>query len=139
MKKLTLFCLAALLLLTACGQQSAARAERSKPRVSVTSMTVTLRRVPAANADIAADGTLRIDDVVVPLQPAQQAQLQSLYGQLQILRQNAITEAGPDPKMTAVPLQATPQIDALKAEVLGSIDSLKPYEISFTRLRGERH
>lgn len=139
MKYIALLCLATLLMLTACSQQTSSRAERSKPRVSVTADNVQLRRAPAPNADIGADGMLKIDDIKVPLPADRQAQLQSLFGQLQILRQNALTDAAPDPKMAPVPLQSTPQIDALKTELLGTVPSLAPYQDSFTLLQAERH
>lgn len=140
MKKIALLCLvASLCLLTACGKQAAARAERSKPRVSVTADNVQLRRAPAPNADIGADGGLKIDDIKVPVAAEQQAQLQSLYVQLQILRQNALTDAAPDPKMAPLPLQSTAQIDALRQQLLEGLPPLKPYQDSFTLLQAERH
>lgn len=139
MKRLSL---AALLMLTAllaaCGQQSASRAERSKPRVSVTSENVQLRRVPAPNADITPEGKLRIDDIEIPLDDTKRAQLQQLFGHLQMLRQAALAEAAPDPDMKPLPLQSNPQVDALRDAVLGQIAPLQAYRDSFTRLQAER-
>ena len=139
MKKLPVVALLLLAaLLAACGQQSAARAERSKPRVSVTSENVQLRRVPAPNADITPEGRLRIDDIEIPLDDARRAQLQQLFGQLQMQRQAALADAPADPDMKPLPLQSTPQIDALRDRLLDEIAPLQPYRESFGRLQAER-
>ncbi len=140
MKKLFIFLGLALLLctLTACGKQSAARAERSKPRVSITSDSVTLRRVPAANAMIEPDGTLKIDDVALPQPDEKRAQLQLLFGHLQMLRQQAVAEAKPDPDHAAIPVATTPEIEQLKTELLQEIPPLQAYADSFGNLRAER-
>lgn len=124
-------------LLAACGQQASSRAERSKPRVSVTSQNVQLRRVPAPNADITPEGRLRIDDIEIPLDDAKRAELQQLFGHLQMQRQAALAQAPADPEMKPLPLQSTPQIDALRDSLMGQIPPLQPYRESFTRLQAE--
>ncbi|WP_140720344.1 hypothetical protein [Pseudomonas sp. Hp2] len=141
MKKLLLLCLAALLLpaLVACGRSSSDRAERSKPRVSISSGAVLLRRAPAANAQISPDGTLRIDDIVLPQQAPNRAKLQLLFGHLQMLRQQALAEAKPDPDYRAIPVRSTPEIDQLSGELLQAIPPLQPYRESFGNLQAERH
>ncbi len=139
MKKFLLLGLALLSCgLAACGPQSAARAERSKPRVSITSDAVTLRRVPAADAAIGPDGTLKIDDVVLPQPDAQRIQLQLLFGHLQMLRQQAVADAPPDPANAALSVAATPEIEQLKTAVLKDIPPLQPYAESFGNLKAER-
>lgn len=141
MKKLLLLCLAGLLLCTlaACGKSSSERAERSRPRVSISSDAVLLRRAPAANAQIGPDGTLRIDDIALPQQAPTRAKLQLLFGHLQMLRQQALAEARPDPDYRSIPVQSTPEIDQLSGELLQAIPPLQPYRESFGNLHAERH
>ncbi len=140
MKKIVLFCLAIPLLcaLAACGKQSAARAERSKPQVSITSQSVTLRRVPAANAEITPDGSFKVDDIVLNQPDEIRAKLQLLFGHLQMLRQQAVADAPPDPDNAALPVQSTPEIDALRDELLQAVAPMQPYRESFRTLRAER-
>lgn len=130
------------LLLAACGARDGAatssRAERGKPRVAVDSMTVMLRRAPAANASIGPDGSLRIDDIELPLPQAQRSQLQQLFMQLQMQRQRTLETAPPDPNMRSVGFATTPEIDALQGAVLRDIPSLQPYRESFGNLQAER-
>lgn len=130
------------LLLAACGARDGAaassRAERGKPRVSVDSMSVMLRRAPAANASIGPDGSLRIDDIELPLPQAQRTQLQQLFMQLQMQRQRTLETAAPDPNMRSVGFATTPEISALQSAVLHDIPSLQPYQESFGNLQAER-
>ncbi|UYB54045.1 hypothetical protein OCJ37_08985 [Xanthomonas sp. AM6] len=130
------------LLLAACGTRDGAatssRAERGKPRVAVDSMTVMLRRAPAANASIGPDGSLRIDDIELPLPQAQRTQLQQLFMQLQMQRQRTLETAPPDPNMRSVGFATTPEISALQDAVLRDIPSLHPYRESFGNLQAER-
>lgn len=129
------------LLLAACGARdgaSSSRAERGKPRVSVDSMTVMLRRAPAANASIGPDGSLRIDDIELPLPQAQRTQLQQLFMHLQMQRQRTLETAPPDPNMRSVGFATTPEISALQSAVLHDIPSLQPYQESFGNLQAER-
>lgn len=130
------------LLLAACGARDGAatssRAERGKPRVSVDSMTVMLRRAPAANASIGPDGSLRIDDIELPLPQAQRTQLQQLFMHLQMQRQRTLETAAPDPNMRSVGFATTPEISALQSAVLHDIPSLQPYQESFGNLQAER-
>ncbi|HYP69594.1 MAG TPA: hypothetical protein VEP93_01860 [Variovorax sp.] len=121
-----------------CGKQSASRAERSKPRVSVTTQVVQIRRAPAPNADITPEGNLRIDDIVVPLAPEQRARLQQLFGHLQMLRQEALAAAPADPENRGVPLQSNAQVDQLRDELMRDVPNLQPYRESFNTLTGER-
>lgn len=141
MKKLPLLCLSGLLLclLTACGKTSPEHAERAKPRISISSEAVLLRRAPAANAQITADGVLRIDDIVLPQQEPNRAKLQLLFGHLQMLRQQALTEAKPDPEYRAITVKSTSDIDQLSNELLQTIPPLQPYRESFGNLQAERH
>ncbi|MDG2526409.1 hypothetical protein P6166_13710 [Stenotrophomonas sp. HITSZ_GD] len=140
MKKIFLVMLSLVLCagLAACEKQSAARAERSKPRVSVTTQVVQIRRAPAPNADITPEGHLRIDDIEVPLPEDQRLQLQQLFGQLQMVRQEALATAPADPDNRGVKLQSNPQIDALRDQLLAEIAPLKPYRESFSNISGER-
>ncbi|MBN6148752.1 hypothetical protein JR065_00230 [Xanthomonas sp. AmX2] len=146
MKKLLLLLslLSLCLALSACGPREGAaadpssRAERGKPRVAVGSMTVMLRRAPAANASIGPDGSLKIDDIELPLPAAQRTQLQNLFMHLQMQRQRVLETAAPDPNMRSVRMATTPEISALQAEVLRDIAPLKPYEESFGNLQAER-
>ncbi|MBD7920556.1 hypothetical protein [Xanthomonas bonasiae] len=130
------------LLLAACGARdgaaSSSRAERGKPRVSVDSMTVMLRRAPAANASIGPDGSLRIDDIELPLPQAQRTQLQQLFMHLQMQRQRTLETAAPDPNMRSVGFATTPEISALQSALLRDIPSLQPYQESFGNLQAER-
>ncbi len=91
-KIIALLLILTMLALSACNQSqsTSSRAERSKPRLEVTSQVVMLRRAPAANALIMPDGTLKIDDVDLPQSPATRVKLQKLFGQLQMLRQHAL-------------------------------------------------
>jgi hypothetical protein len=124
--------------LTACQKQAAARAERSKPRVEITSMNVLLRRAPAANAQISPDGTLKVDDIELPQPPERRAKLQLLFGHLQMLRQQALADAAPDPNNAGIVVQPTAQIQTLEAELLQEIPSLLPYRESFGSIKAER-
>jgi hypothetical protein len=130
------------LLLAACGGRdgagSSSRAERSKPRVAVDSMTVMLRRAPAANATIGPDGSLRIDDIELPLPQAQRTQLQQLFMQLQMQRQRTLETAPPDPNMRSVEFSSTPEIRTLQEALLRDIPSLQAYRESFGKLQAER-
>lgn len=101
-------------------------------------MAVTLRRAPAANAEIGPDGTLKIDDIKLPQAADKSAKLQLLFGHLQMLRQQALAEAAPDPNNAGVVVQPTEQIQALEAELLQEIPSLQPYRESFGNLKAER-
>lgn len=140
MNKFVMLCMALLLCtLAACGDQSSRRAERGKPRVAVTTQSVMIRRPPAANAEITPDGTLKIDDIALPQKEATRAKLQLLFGHLQMLRQQAVNEAGPDPEYKSIKLTATPQIQTLSGELLDEIPSLQPYRESFSNLQAERH
>ncbi|KRG43940.1 hypothetical protein ARC20_09005 [Stenotrophomonas panacihumi] len=140
MKKLFLAALAVLMCasLVACEKQSAARAERSKPRVSVTTQSVQIRRAPAPNADITPEGRLRIDDIEVPLPDDQRMLLQQLFGQLQMVRQETLASAPADPNNRGVKLQSNAQIDALRDQAFAEIATLKPYRDSFGNISGER-
>ena len=140
MKKLFLVAMALVLCTTlvACGKQSAARAERSKPRVSVTTQAVQIRRAPAPNAEITPEGRLRVDDIEVPLTDDKRARLQLLFGNLQMLRQEALATAPADPNNRGVPLQSNAQVDALRDELLIEVPTLAPYRESFNSIIGER-
>ncbi|AIC10023.1 hypothetical protein LZ757_05455 [Xylella fastidiosa subsp. morus] len=142
-KIIALLLILTMLALSACNQSqsTSSRAERSKPRLEVTSQVVMLRRAPAANALIMPDGTLKIDDVDLPQSPATRVKLQKLFGQLQMLRQHALgimsshTPPDTNTKPNALTLQTTPEIDALKTELLHDIPALQPYQESFSNLK----
>lgn len=140
MKKLFLVAIALALCATlaACEKQSAARAERSKPRVSVTTQAVQIRRAPAPNVEITPEGRLRMDDIEVPLPDARRERLQLLFGHLQMLRQEALATAPADPNNRGVPLQSNAQVDALRDELLRDVPTLAPYRESFNRITAER-
>ncbi|MEB1548323.1 hypothetical protein [Xanthomonas campestris] len=140
MNKFVMLCMALLLCtLAACGDQSSRRAERGKPRVAVTTQSVMIRRPPAANAEITPDGTLKIDDIALPQAEPTRLKLQLLFGHLQMLRQQAIADAGPDPEYKSIKLTATPEIQRLSGELLKDIPPLQPYRESFGNVQAERH
>ncbi|WP_022973775.1 hypothetical protein [Xanthomonas maliensis] len=140
MNKLLMLCMALVLCtLAACGDQSSRRAERGKPRVAVTSQAVMIRRPPAANAEITPDGTLKIDDIALPSDAPTRAKLQLLFGHLQMLRQQVVADAGPDPDYKSIRLTSTPEIDRLSSELLSEIPPLQPYREAFSNLQAERH
>lgn len=65
--------------------------------------------------------------------------LQLLFGHLQMLRQQAIADAGPDPEYKSIKLTATPDIQRLSGELLNDIPPLQPYRESFGNVQAERH
>ncbi|HHW4678403.1 MAG TPA: hypothetical protein ACQGQH_02775 [Xylella sp.] len=141
-KIIPLLLILGLLGLSACNPSSSSRTERSRPRVEVTSQVVMLRRAPAANVLVFPNGTLKIDDIDLPQSPATRAKLQKLFGQLQILRQQAIGITTPnnttERKQDGLTLRATPEINALKNELLHDIPSLQPYQESFNTLKASQ-
>ena len=140
MKKLMLLCLSALfaVAMVGCSRHSPEeRAERALPKISVTSMMVQISRTPAPNALIQPDGTLRIDDIVLPQSDEVRFELQQLFGHLQLQRQQALNQAVQDSRNTPVKLQSTPQIDELRDQLLKQVPPLTDYRESFQNLRGE--
>ena len=95
MKKLFLLLTALLCLgLAGCDQEYRNhRAERGKPKISVSEGMVTVRRPPAPNIIILADGTMKMDEIQIPLDDGQKQMLQTMFGKLQVLRQSGATLA----------------------------------------------
>lgn len=137
--KTTLFALLAGLSLAACGgnsERASARAERSKPATSVTTMEVAMRQPPGAAVSIGPDGTLKIDDVVLPQSPAKQQALQNYFGQLQMRRQQVLDQlqsGGGKPITVAPDVQLKPLQEGLMAD----FPELRPYRDSLDTIRLE--
>lgn len=142
-KLLVLFPLLLLCLLaTACsGPQPSreSRAERSKPRVAIGGDTVTLRRPPAPNVAIAVDGTLRIDDIRLPLAAPQQQKLQQAFMQWQMLRQQLVLDGRLNAQTRVLSVTAPPALQSLQQELMQDIPELRPYKESFGNLKAEWH
>jgi hypothetical protein len=141
MKKL-LFVLFALFALLASGcsdpeQMRQHRAERSKPKVSVTSHAVMLRRAPYPPIQYGADGNLRIDDIGVPTTAQQRELLMASYGMLQVLRQNTLTAADNSKRAPAIEVPA--HLHPFPPEMVQAIPQLKDYTECFDNLQAERH
>lgn len=136
------FLLAALaaLSLAACGggddKAALSRAERARPATSVTTMQVSMRQPPGAAVSIGPDGTLKIDDVVLPQPPEKRQQLQNYFGQLQMRRQQALPQlqAGGGMPVTITP---DPELKALQQQLLAQFPELKAYAGSMQTVRLE--
>lgn len=140
MKKLclllfTLFCLAA----TGCDQEYRDhRAERSKPKITVSDGMLTVRRAPAPNIIVLPNGHMKIDEIEIPLDAEQQATLQTMFGQLQVLRQNTLTDAPPDPARRSVKIQVPPGVQPIPANLTTLIPEFKGYTETFGNLQADR-
>ncbi|WP_066096387.1 hypothetical protein [Xanthomonas massiliensis] len=135
--------LAACLLVAACGGSSPSRhesrAERSQPRVSIGGTLVTLRRPPAPNVDFLIDGTVKIDDIALPLPEARKQETREAFLQWQMLRQQAINDGRLAADARGVPVQAPPALQALQQQLMQDIPELRPYAPSFAALKAEWH
>ncbi|WDS37105.1 hypothetical protein [Pseudoxanthomonas sp.] len=138
--KITSLALLAALSLAACGggdnKAALSRAERAKPATSVTTMEVSMRQPPGAAVSIGPDGTLKLDDVVLP-QPAEKQQaLQNYFGQLQMRRQQVLDQlqAGGGKPITIAP---DAQIKQLQEGLLADFPELRPYKGSLDTIRLE--
>ncbi|MET4618522.1 hypothetical protein ABIA71_004127 [Stenotrophomonas sp. 2619] len=141
MKKLclllfALFCLAA----TGCDQEYRNhRAERGKPKITVSDGMLTVRRAPAPNIIVLPNGHMKIDEIEIPLDPSQQALLQGMFGQLQVLRQNTLTDAPPDPAKRSVKIQVPPGMQPIPPDLVQRIPEFKDYTETFDNLQADRH
>lgn len=141
MKKLclllfALFCLVA----TGCDQEYRNhRAERSKPKITVSDGMITVRRAPAPNIIVLPNGHMKIDEIEIPLDASQQAMLQTMFGQLQVLRQNTLTDAPPDPAKRSVKIQVPAGMRPIPADLPQRIPEFKNYTETFTNLQADRH
>ena len=141
MKKLSLllfaqFCLVA----TGCDQEYRNhRAERSKPKITVSDGMVTVRRAPAPNIIILPNGHMKIDEIEIPLNEEQQAMLQGMFGQLQVLRQNTLTDAPPDPAKRSVKIQVPDGMQPIPPDLTTKIPEFKDYTETFGNLQADRH
>ncbi len=140
MKKLclllfALFCLAA----TGCDQEYRNhRAERGKPKITVSDGMLTVRRAPAPNIIVLPNGHMKIDEIEIPLNAEQQATLQTMFGQLQVLRQNTLTDAPPDPDRRSVKIQVPPGVQPIPANLTTLIPEFKGYTETFDNLQADR-
>ncbi len=137
--KTTLLALLAGLSLAACSgndERAAARAERSKPATSVTTMEVNMRQPPGATVSIGPDGRLKLDDVTMPQPPEKQQLLQNYFGQLQMRRQQVLDQlqaSGGKP----VTIAPDAQIKALQTQLLAEFPELRAYSGSLDTIRLE--
>jgi hypothetical protein len=140
MKKLclllfALFCLAA----TGCDQEYRNhRAERSKPKITVSDGMVTVRRAPAPNIIVLPNGHMKVDEIEIPLDDGQQAMLQKMFGQLQVLRQNALVDAPHDPDMRAVKIAVPPGMQPIPPDLVTRIPQFKNYTETFDNIVADR-
>jgi len=140
MKKLFLLLAALLCLgLTGCDQDYRThRAERSKPKITVSTDLVTVRRQPAPNIIITPDGTMKIDEVAIPLRPDQRQMLQQMFGHLQVLRQNTLVDAAPDPDMLPVKIIPPAGMHPVPADLVDTIPEFKDYTQTFDNIVADR-
>lgn len=141
MKKLLMLFLAlACLMAAGCDREKYAshRAERSKPKVSVGDNTLMIRRAPAPTILVMPDGSMKIDEIEIPLRPEQKQTLQTMFVQLQILRQNTLAEAPADPNMLPVKLKVPPGMQPIPADLPEQIHEFKDYTASLGNLEASR-
>ncbi|WP_448143061.1 hypothetical protein [Stenotrophomonas bentonitica] len=132
---LALFCLAA----TGCDQEYRNhRAERSKPKITVSDGMVTVRRAPAPNIIVLPNGHMKIDEIEIPLDDSQHALLQQMFGQLQVLRQNTLTDAPYDPDKRAVNIQVPPGMQPIPPDLVTRVPQFKDYTETFDNLMADR-
>ena len=140
MKKLFLL-LAALLCLGLVGcdkDYRNHRAERGKPKISVSEGMVTVRRQPAPNIIILPDGTMKVDEIQIPLNEGQRQMLQTMFGKLQVLRQNTLVAAPADPNMQPVKIQPPEGMDVIPADLIQRIPEFKDYTDTFGNIVADR-
>jgi len=143
MKKLLPVLFACATLLGGCGDRekyAAHRAERSKPKTEVSADMVAIRRAPYPNLTILPGGHLRVDDIEIPLKPAQQEVLQESFVKLQILRQNTLTDAATSDGTgeRSVPIQPAPGQLPFPADLATDIPEFKEYGEALANLRAVR-
>ncbi|AWH33646.1 hypothetical protein [Stenotrophomonas sp. SAU14A_NAIMI4_8] len=140
MKKLFLLLTALLCLgLAGCDQEYRNhRAERGKPKISVSQTMVTVRRQPAPNIIILADGTMKMDEIQIPLDDTQRQMLQTMFGKLQVLRQNTLVAAPADPDMQPVKIQPPDGLEVIPANLVQTIPEFKDYTDTFGNIVADR-
>lgn len=114
------------------------RVERSKPKITVSDELVTVRRQPAPNIIILPDGTMKIDEVAIPLRPDQQQMLQQMFGHLQVLRQNTLVDAPPDPNLHPVKITPPPGMHPIPENLVETIPEFKDYTQTFGNIVADR-
>lgn len=140
MKKLLLLILVALLAVAAgCdrSEYAAHRAERGKPKVAVGDNTLTIRRAPYPNINVLPDGRMRMDDIELPLGGPQREMLQNTFVQLQILRQNTLSDPGTDRSKRSVPITVPAHIHPFPDDLSTQIPEFKDYSEALQNLRAE--
>ncbi|OJH80236.1 MAG: hypothetical protein BSK19_08170 [Stenotrophomonas maltophilia] len=140
MKKLFLL-LAALLCpgLVGCDQDYRNhRAERGKPKISVSESIVTVRRQPAPNIIILPDGQMKIDEILIPLNAEQKQMLQTMFGKLQVLRQNTLVAAPADPNMQPVKIVPPEGMQVIPPDLVQTIPEFKDYTETFGNIVADR-
>ncbi|HBS62725.1 MAG TPA: hypothetical protein DEB32_08400, partial [Stenotrophomonas sp.] len=115
------------------------RAERSKPKITVSDGMLTVRRAPAPNIIVLPNGHMKIDEIEIPLDASQQALLQQMFGQLQVLRQNTLTDAAPDPAKRSVRIQVPEGMQPIPPDLVARIPEFKDYTETFDNLQADRH
>lgn len=114
------------------------RAERSKPKVTVSDGMVTVRRAPAPNIIILPDGHMKVDEIEIPLRADQQQVLLQMFGQLQVLRQNTLVDAPADPDRKPVRITPPAGMEPIPADLPTLIPEFKDYTESFGNLQADR-
>ncbi len=114
------------------------RAERGKPKVTVSDGMVTVRRAPAPNIIILPDGHMKVDEIEIPLRAEQQQVLQQMFGQLQVLRQNTLVDAPADPDRKPVRITPPAGMQPIPADLPQVIPEFKDYTESFGNLQADR-
>ena len=140
MKKLFLL-LAALLCLGLVGcdkDYRNHRAERGKPKISVSEGMVTVRRPPAPNIIVLGDGSMKVDEIQIPLDEAQKQMLQTMFGKLQVLRQNTLVAAPADPNMQPLKIQPPEGMEVIPADLVQRIPEFKDYTDTFGNIVADR-
>ena len=140
MKKLLLLLVALLCLgLAGCDQDYRNhRAERGKPKISVSESMVTVRRQPAPNIIILPDGTMKVDEIQIPLNDGQRQMLQTMFGKLQVLRQNTLVAAPADPDMQPVKIQPPEGMEVIPPDLVQVIPEFKDYTETFGNIVADR-
>lgn len=114
------------------------RAERGKPKITVSDGMVTVRRAPAPNIIILPDGHMKVDEIEIPLRPDQQQLLQQMFGRLQVLRQNTLVDAPADPDRKPVRIVPPPGMEPIPADLVHTIPEFRDYTETFGNLQADR-
>lgn len=140
MKKLLLLVLLALLAVAAgCDRDkyAAHRAERGKPKVAVGDNTLTIRRAPYPNINVLPDGRMKVDDIEIPLGEPQRETLRNTFVQLQILRQNTLSDPHTDRSERSVAITLPAHVQPFPADLSTQIPEFKDYSEALPNLRAE--